>query len=43
MERFDRFEERFSNRLRRVEIQVAAIGGGLTLGAILLQTGVIHI
>lgn len=43
MERFDKFEERFAGRLLRVELQVAAIGGGLTLAAILIGTGVINL
>lgn len=43
MERLDRFEERFATRLSRVEIQVAALCGGLTLGGVLVAAGVINI
>lgn len=43
MDRFDKFEDRFAARLLRVEVQIAALGGGITLAAVLLGAGVINI
>jgi hypothetical protein len=43
LDRFDKFEERFASRLLRVELQIAALGGGLTIVGLLVGTGTIHL
>lgn len=41
--RLDQFEEKFAARLTRVEVQLAAIIGGLILGSVLIGADVIHL